>query len=160
MLCAQFPFAGSFRGNDGIQGDLVEDIEHLRYPGHWAWAVTAGIPYPKMLCNGIVVGNHQRGAIDRGQGKPMPCLGLEIVFKEVDGRFVEFFESLGLELISGLAKGAFRDHTQKRLALANGLEEIIKFVLVGPFDQVHQKENDVVEREYPLAGEAFGTDAV
>ena len=53
-----------------------------------------------------------------------------------------------------------RDHTQKRLALPNGLEEIIKFVLVGPFDQVYQEENDVVEREYPVAGEAFGTDAV
>ena len=113
-----------------------------------------------MLCNGIGVGNHQRGAIDSGQGKPMPCLGFEIVFKEVDGRFVEFFESLGLELFSGLAKGAFRDHMQKGLALANGLQEITKFVLLGPFDQVHQKENDVVEREYPLAGEAFGTDAV
>jgi hypothetical protein len=52
------------------------------------------------------------------------------------------------------------DHTQKGLALPDGLEEIVEFVLIGPLNQVYEEEDDVVEREEAVAGEAFGADAV
>lgn len=61
----------------------------------------------------------------------MPCFGVEVFFKEVDGSLVEFFEGLELEFLPGLAESALCNDAEEGLALPDGLEKIVEFVLIG-----------------------------
>src|SRR4030067_898726 len=105
MRSRRFPFPHAFGRNQGIAGDAVEHIEHLREAGFRTRAPSSGMPDSKMGADVWCVGQVRHGAIHRRQAKTLPPRRGEMFVEIRNLGWVQFDESFIFELLTGLAKG-------------------------------------------------------
>jgi len=80
VLCSKFTFSGVFRKDDGIDGDFIENIEELRYPGHSRRQPLPPMPHTEMFGDRFDLWQTRHGTVNGQQSKAVPGKRIEIFF--------------------------------------------------------------------------------
>jgi len=155
MLGGKFALPVFLGRDDGIDGDLVQGIEKLGYPGHGRRRSLAAVPDAEMPGDVLFHWQPAGGPVDGQQAEAEPRAWIVMRFKILEHLQIQFDKGFESELHSSLGQGRLGYNPFGDIEPANGLEEFIEFVLIGAPHEIDEKNDQDVKGEFSLPGEIF-----
>jgi len=155
MLGGKFALSMLFGRDDGIDGDLVQGVEKLGYPGHGRRRSLAAVPDTEMPGDVLLHWQATGGPVDGQQAESEPCAWLEMRFKEMNHLQIQFDKGFESEFHASLGQGRLGYNPFGDIEPANGLEKFVEFVLIGAPHEIDEKNDQDVKGEFSLTGEIF-----